>query len=74
MAGHPLGFINPALYKIGTSDKAATDFRDITSGSNSFSQGDVNVQGYSAVAGWDPVTGSGAPIGEKLLPDLIAAQ
>ena len=73
MAGHPLGFINPALYKIAASSKATADFRDITSGTNSFSQGNVNVQGYSAVAGWDPVTGHGAPIGSKLLPDLIAA-
>lgn len=74
MAGHALGFINPALYKIATSGKAASDFRDIISGSNAFNQGGVNVQGYSAVPGWDPVTGNGAPIGSKLLPDLIAAQ
>lgn len=74
MAGHPLGFINPALYKVATSGKAASDFRDITSGDNTFSQGQVSVRGYSAVAGWDPVTGWGSPIGEKLLPDLIAAQ
>ena len=74
MAGHPLGFINPALYKVATSGKAASDFRDITSGDNTFSQGQVSVRGYSAITGWDPVTGWGAPIGEKLLPDLIAAQ
>ncbi len=73
MAGHPLGFINPALYRIAMSGKAALDFRDITSGDNSFNQGDITVQGYSARVGWDPVTGWGAPIGEKLLPDLIAA-
>jgi subtilase family serine protease len=71
MAGHPLGFINPALYKIGSSDKAKTDFRDITSGNNNESQ--VGVEGYPAVAGWDPVTGFGSPIADKLLPDLIAA-
>jgi subtilase family serine protease len=73
MAGHSLGFINPALYKVALSNKAATDFRDITSGDNSFEQDNVNVQGYTARAGWDPITGWGAPIGEKLLPDLIAA-
>ncbi len=70
MAGRPLGFINPAIYKLGTSSKAAQVFRDITSGNNS--QPQVGVQGYSAVAGWDPVTGFGAPIADKLLPDLIA--
>jgi subtilase family serine protease len=76
MAGHALGFINPALYQIANSAKAAQDFRDITSGDNSFSQNGsnaVNVQGYSAAPGWDAVTGCGAPIADKLLPDLIAA-
>jgi subtilase family serine protease len=68
MAGHPLGFVNPAIYQIGTSDKAAQDFRDITEGNNS----QAGVQGYDAVAGWDPVTGFGSPIADKLLPDLIA--
>ena len=73
MAGHPLGFINPALYQIAASGKATADFRDITSGDNSFNEGNINVEGYSAHAGWDAVTGWGAPVGEKLLPDLIAA-
>ena len=71
MAGRPLGFINPALYKIGASDKAKTDFRDITTGNNN--QPEVGVDGFPAVAGWDPVTGLGSPIADKLLPDLIAA-
>jgi subtilase family serine protease len=71
LAGHPLGFVNPAVYKLGTSDKAAQDFRDITSGNNN--QPEVGVQGYNATAGWDPVTGFGAPLAEKFLPDLIAA-
>jgi len=73
MAGHPLGFLNPALYHLAATSKTADDFRDITSGNNSFSQGNVTVHGFSASPGWDPVTGWGAPIGEKLLPDLIAA-
>jgi subtilase family serine protease len=73
MAGHPLGLINPGLYKIETSAKAASDFRDITSGNNSFSQNGITVKGYQAAPGWDPVTGLGAPIGDKLLPDLITA-
>ncbi len=71
LAGHPLGFINAALYKIAASNKASTDFRDVTSGNNSFTQGNLSVTGYDAVAGWDPVTGLGAPIGDQLLPDLI---
>jgi subtilase family serine protease len=72
MAGHPLGFINPTLYKLAMSDKYAQDFHDITIGNNSVKVGGVNVIGYNAVQGWDPVTGLGTPIAEKLLPDLIA--
>jgi subtilase family serine protease len=71
MAGHPLGFINPALYKLAGSSTYAQDFRDITEGNNANHM--ANVQGYSAAPGWDPVTGLGAPNAEKLIPDLIAA-
>ena len=72
MAGHPLGFINPALYKLAMSSKYTQDFRDITVGNNSINDGHVNVTGYDAEKGWDPVTGWGSPIADKLLPDLIA--
>jgi hypothetical protein len=51
------------------SDKAVQDFRDVTNGNN----GQAGVQGYEAVSGWDPVTGFGSPIANKLLPDLVAA-
>ncbi len=72
MAGHPLGYISPTLYQLAASGHTG-DFRDITTGNNSVHRGGVNVQGYPAVTGWDPVTGLGSPIAEKLLPDLIAA-
>ncbi|MBE3559701.1 MAG: S53 family peptidase [Ktedonobacteraceae bacterium] len=72
MAGRPLGFINPALYKIATSSKYTQDFRDITVGNNTNTDGGTTVAGYPAVTGWDPVTGLGAPIADKLIPDLIA--
>jgi hypothetical protein len=71
MAGHPLGFINPALYKLAGSSTYTQDFRDITEGNNTNRM--ANVQGYSTAPGWDPVTGLGAPDAEKLIPDLIAA-
>jgi subtilase family serine protease len=71
MAGHPLSFINPALYKLATSSHYAQDFRDITAGENSVNERGVNVMGYPAVPGWDPITGWGSPNAEKLLPDLI---
>jgi subtilase family serine protease len=47
----------PALYQ------HPADFHDITSGSNG---------AYSAHSGWDPVTGLGSPIANKLIPDLAA--
>jgi subtilase family serine protease len=72
MAGHPLGYINPALYTLATSSAYAQDFRDVTQGDNTVRAGGATVQGYDATAGWDAVTGLGAPMAEKLLPDLIA--
>jgi subtilase family serine protease len=71
MAGHPLGFLNPALYKLGTSASYSQDFHDITQGNNT--NLDQNVTGYNAAAGWDPVTGLGTPNAQNLIPDLIAA-
>ncbi len=73
MAGHPLGFINPALYKLAASSAYTQDFHDITIGNNSVNRDGVQVQGYPAVPGWDPVTGLGTPVLDKLLPDLIAS-
>ncbi|QLI69459.1 Tripeptidyl-peptidase sed1 [Metarhizium brunneum] len=50
----PIGFANPALYKNPAM------FKDVTLGSQS---GDAacNGNGFSAVQGWDPVTGLGTP-------------
>jgi len=73
MAGHPLGFINPGLYKLAQSSTYTQDFHDITIGDNSMNEKGVRVQGYTATSGWDPVTGLGSPNAAKLIPDLIAA-
>ena len=73
MAGHPLGFINAALYKLGTSGNYAQDFHDITTGNNTYVGKGVDVTGYSAAPGWDPTTGFGTPNAAHLLPDLISA-
>ncbi|MFF3514533.1 hypothetical protein [Streptomyces sp. NPDC002573] len=69
--GGGLGPINPALYKLA-SDPAtyAADFNDVTVGGNA---AETSVPGYSATAGWDPVTGLGTPNAAKLLPDLANA-
>lgn len=71
MAGHPLGYLNPALYKIAGGPNYARDFHDMTVGNNSVSTGGVNVPGYNAAPGWDPMTGLGTPNAQYLLPDLI---
>ncbi|KAF7375848.1 Peptidase S53 domain-containing protein [Mycena sanguinolenta] len=49
----PLGFLNPFLYS--AAGRAALN--DITSGDNP----GCSTNGFSAVAGWDPVTGLGTP-------------
>ncbi|KAH9049267.1 subtilisin-like protein [Lactarius deliciosus] len=54
---NPLGFLNPWLYGTGLPG-----LNDITSGSNP----GCNTDGFSAVAGWDPVTGLGTLDFEKL--------
>ena len=73
MAGHPLGFINPGLYKVAASSIYAQAFHEITAGNNSVDDGTLKVKGYSAMPGWNPVTGLGSPNAGVLLPALIAA-
>jgi hypothetical protein len=73
MAGHSLGFINAALYKLSASSAYTQDFHDITVGNNTAIVDGKFVPGYSATKGWDRITGLGSPNAEKLLPDLIVA-
>ncbi len=67
MAGHPLGFINPAVYKIGKGSDYAKSFHDVTVGNNS--QG--GIPGYNATPSWDPTTGWGTPDVARFLKELI---
>ena len=57
-----LGFINPYLYSFGVSSSYDTDFHDITSGRSGR---------YSAVTGYDLVTGWGSPNGQGLINALV---
>jgi len=69
IAGHNLGFINPALYRLANNEaKYAADFYDVTRGNN----GSATIPGYNASPGWDAVTGLGTPDAALLIPDLIA--
>lgn len=72
-AGHPLGDVNPALYKLGASGSYTKNYIDITSGNNSVYNKGVSLQGYNAVRGWDPITGLGAPNAANLVPALVSA-
>jgi len=57
-----LGFLNPAIYHIGIGSSYASDFHDIVSGSNG---------GFTAVTGYDLVTGWGSFQGPNLLNSLL---
>jgi len=59
-----VGFINPTLYNIGVGSGFTTDFHDITSGGNG---------GFSAVTGYDLVTGWGSPNGANLITALAGS-
>ncbi|MGH2867020.1 MAG: protease pro-enzyme activation domain-containing protein, partial [Solirubrobacteraceae bacterium] len=54
--GHPLGFLNPALYR-SAADQYAPNFTDVTSGTNAFG----SAPGYAAGPGYDMASGLGAP-------------
>ncbi|RPD64099.1 family S53 protease-like protein [Lentinus tigrinus ALCF2SS1-7] len=60
----PLGFLNPLLY----SDRATAMFNDITAGSNP----GCNTNGFSAVQGWDAVTGFGSVDFQRFLTVALA--
>lgn len=57
-----LGFINPFLYSFGVGSSYGTDFHDITSGKSG---------SFSAVTGYDLVTGWGSPNGQGLINALV---
>ncbi|HWF74368.1 MAG TPA: S53 family peptidase [Solirubrobacteraceae bacterium] len=70
LAGHPLGAINPTLYKIASDPSFyASEFHDITVGDNTF-HGAVTIPGYPATSGWDPASGLGSPQAAALVPRL----
>jgi subtilase family serine protease len=67
--GHgTVGFVNPALYNLGTGSTAGSMFHDITSGNNRPTAGTGT--GFNAVAGYDLVTGWGSPQGANIINAL----
>ena len=71
-AGRPLGFVNPAIYRIGRSPSYHKAFHDITTGTNTVTdhQLAITITGYRAAPGWDPATGWGTPNAQALVPLL----
>jgi subtilase family serine protease len=61
LTAKPVGFINQTIYSIGLRSSYGSNFHDITSGSNGT---------YSAVKGYDLVTGWGSPNGTILINSL----
>jgi subtilase family serine protease len=70
LAGHDLGFVNPALYRIARSPLYGQAFHDITTGNNTMVIDGTTYTGYPAGPGWDPVTGLGSPDAAVLVPVL----
>jgi hypothetical protein len=66
-----VGFINPTLYTLAEGSTYDKDLHDITSGNN-----DTENQPlwFSAVTGYDLVTGWGSANGQNLIDDLAGAQ
>jgi hypothetical protein len=58
-----VGFLNPALYHIGTNSAYTACFNDITAGNNT----NRNATQYFAVPGYDLCTGWGSPNGGSLI-------
>jgi subtilase family serine protease len=69
-AGHPLGFVNPAIYAIARSPAYHRAFHDVVTGDNSVIWSTGVFVGYDAGPGWDPVTGWGSPDAQYLVPLL----
>ncbi len=66
-----IGFLNPALYAIGSGTRYANDFHDIVTGDN-LTEGQPTW--FNAGTGYDLVTGWGSPTGQNLINELAGTQ
>ena len=69
-AGRHLGFVNPAIYRIGRSSLYDRAFHEVTTGTNTVVFPGQTITGYRAGPGWNPVTGWGSPNAQVLVPLL----
>jgi hypothetical protein len=65
-----LGFLNPTIYAIAMGSTYAANLHDITTGNN-FNSGSPSL--FSAVSGYDLVTGWGSPNGPALINTLAGS-
>ena len=74
VAGHPLGLINPAIYRLAA--QRAPGIVDVTSGNNTVSFARAHprklatVKGYPASKGYDLVTGVGTVNAQHFVYEL----
>jgi subtilase family serine protease len=67
-AGKPsVGFLNPAIYTIGTSSSYSANFHDTTTGDNTSAD---SPNAFYAATGYDLCTGWGTPAGQALIDSL----
>jgi subtilase family serine protease len=64
-ARHPVGFVNPALYKLAATAYGA-NFGDVTNGANGYD----HVAGFAAGPGYDMASGLGTPNARSIVPAL----
>jgi uncharacterized repeat protein (TIGR01451 family) len=64
----PVGFLNPAIYAIGTGTNYTACFHDVTTGNNEWSN---SPSAYAALTGFDLCTGWGTPTGSNLINALV---
>jgi hypothetical protein len=67
--GTPIGFANPALYRVAATG-FGNDFNDVTSGNNDLTG--TNGKQFAAATGYDMATGLGTPNAAALAPALCA--
>merc|ERR1712232_82574 len=65
--GKPLGFLNPLLYQMQA--ESPDTFTDVIVGDNKCTENGCfsRCKGFEAAKGWDPVTGLGTPVADKML-------
>jgi len=71
-AGHRVGFLNPTLYALASSDPST--FHDVTAGCSLVKTDSEVGTGYCASPGWDYVTGLGSPDAVALLDGIAHVQ